>query len=122
MLGAAGYAAYFTIIYFVTNVFVVTVLWILPIYPLVQSAAAALMSDYTSGADRGKGLGLLESAISLGGGLGPLAGCLIADAAQLQTVIDFSLVVALASVASSQILLRAEPRITLADSMRARAY
>ncbi|HYU87298.1 MAG TPA: MFS transporter, partial [Candidatus Bathyarchaeia archaeon] len=71
------------------------------------------------GADRGKGLGLLESAISLGGGLGPLAGGLIADAAQLQAVIVFSLVVALASVASSQIFLREKPRITIPDSMRA---
>ena len=110
MLGAAGYVAYFTIIYFVTNVVVVTVLWILPIYPLVQSAAAALMSDYTSAADRGKGLGLLESAISLGGGLGPLAGGLIADAAQLQAVIVFSLAIALISVASSQILLKEKPK------------
>ena len=117
MLGAAGYAAYFTIIYFVTNVFVVTVLWILPIYPLVQSAAAALMSDYTSAADRGKGLGLLESAISLGGGLGPLAGGLIADAAQLQAVIIFSLVIALVSVASSQIFLKEKPRITVPSSI-----
>jgi len=111
MLGAAGYVAYFAIIYFVTNVVVVTVLWILPIYPLVQSAAAALMSDYTSTADRGKGLGLLESAISLGGGLGPLAGGLIADAAQLQAVIIFSLAIALVSVASSQVFLNEKPRI-----------
>src|SRR6266436_10415037 len=116
MLGAAGYAVYFTIIYFVTNVFVVTVLWILPIYPLVQSAAAALMSDYTSAADRGKGLGLLESAISLGGGLGPLAGGLIADAAQLQAVIIFSLAIALASVASSQIFLKEKLTITIPTS------
>jgi len=120
ILGAAGYAAYFTILYFVTNVVIVTVLWILPIYPLVQSASTALMSDYTSGADRGKGLGLLESAISLGGGLGPLAGGLIADAAQLQAVIVFSLVVALASVASSQIFLKEKPRITIPSSLRAR--
>ncbi len=121
MLGAAGYAAYFTILYFVTNVVVVTVLWILPIYPLVQSAAAALMSDYTSAADRGKGLGLLESAISLGGGLGPLAGGLIADAAQLQAVIIFSLVIALVSVGSSQILLKEKPRITISDSIQSRS-
>jgi len=116
MLGAAGYAAYFTTIYFVTNLVVVTVLWILPIYPLVQSAAAALMSDYTSAADRGKGLGLLESAISLGGGLGPLAGGLIADAAQLQAVIIFSLAIALVSVASSQIFLKEKPTITIPTS------
>jgi MFS family permease len=116
MLGAVGYAAYFTILYFVTNVVVVTILWILPIYPLVQSAAAALMSDYTSAADRGKGLGLLESAISLGGGLGPLAGGLIADAAQLQAVIIFSLAIALVSVASSQIFLKEKPRITIPSS------
>ncbi len=119
MLGAAGYATYFTIIYFVTNVAVVTILWILPIYPLIQSAAAALMSDYTSAADRGKGLGLLESAISLGGGLGPLAGGLIADAAQLQAVIVFSLAVALASVVSSQVLLQEKPRIAIPTSIRA---
>jgi len=119
VFGAAGYAAYFTIIYFVTNVAVVTVLWILPIYPLIQSAAAALMSDYTSAADRGKGLGLLESAISLGGGLGPLAGGLIADAAQLQAVIVFSLAVALASVVSSQVLLKENPRIAIPATIKA---
>jgi MFS family permease len=118
MLGAVGYAAYFTILYFVTNVIVVTILWILPIYPLVQSAAAALMSDYTSATDRGKGLGLLESAISLGGGLGPLAGGLIADAAQLQAVIIFSLAIALVSVASSQVLLKEKPRITIPASIQ----
>jgi MFS family permease len=117
MLGAAGYAAYFTTLIFITNVVVVTVLWILPIYPLVQSAAAALMSDYTSAADRGKGLGLLESAISLGGGLGPLAGGLIADAAQLQAVIIFSLAIALVSVLSSQIFLKEKPRINIPSSI-----
>jgi MFS family permease len=78
------------------------------------------MSDYTSAADRGKGLGLLESAISLGGGLGPLAGGLIADAAQLQAVIIFSLVIALVSVGSSQILLKEKPRITISDSIQSR--
>jgi len=119
VLGAAGYGAYFTIIYFVTNVAVVTVLWILPIYPLIQSAAAALMSDYTSAADRGKGLGLLESAISLGAGLGPLAGGLIADAAQLQAVIVFSLAVALSSVVSSQVLLKEKTRIVIPASIKA---
>src|SRR3989449_7719923 len=117
MLGAAGYVAYFAIIYFVTNVVVVTVLWILPIYPLVQSASTALMSDYTSGADRGKGLGLLESAISLGGGLGPLAGGLIADSALLQAVIIFSLAIALVSVASSQVFLKEKPRITIPSTI-----
>jgi len=118
LLGAAGYAAYYTILYFVTNVAVVTVLWVLPIYPLAQSASAALMSDYTSRADRGKGLGLLESALSLGGGLGPLAGGLIADAAQLQAVIIFSLEIALSTVACSQLLLRESPRTTVATSIQ----
>ena len=118
LLGAAGYAAYYTILYFVTNVAVVTVLWVLPIYPLAQSASAALMSDYTSRADRGKGLGLLESALSLGGGLGPLAGGLIADAAQLQAVIIFSLAIALSTVACSQLLLRESPRTTVATSIQ----
>jgi MFS family permease len=116
LLGAAGYAIYYTILYFVTNIVVVTVLWVLPIYPLAQSASAALMSDYTSTADRGKGLGLLESSLSLGGGLGPLAGGLIADSAQLQTVILFSLAVALVTLASSQLFLQKKPIGTIAAS------
>jgi PPP family 3-phenylpropionic acid transporter len=119
LLGATGYAVYYTVLYFVTNIVVVTVLWVLPIYPLAQSASAALMSDYTSTADRGKGLGLLESALSLGGGLGPLAGGLIADAAQLQAVILFSLAIALATVASSQLLIKESPRASIVSSILA---
>jgi len=46
-----------------------------------------------------------------------LAGGLIADAAQLQAVIIFSLVVALVSVASSQILIKEKPRITIPSSI-----
>ena len=105
LLGATGCVAYYTILYFIINIAVVTFLWVLLIYPLAQSASAALMSDYTSTADRGKGLGLLESALSLGGGLGPLTGGVIADVAGLQSVIVFSLGVALTMLASSQILL-----------------
>ncbi|MBO0887794.1 MFS transporter [Candidatus Bathyarchaeota archaeon] len=120
LLGAAGYGAYYTILYFVTNVAVVTFLWILPIYPLAQSASATLMSDYTSTADRGKGLGLLESALSLGGGLGPLAGGLIADALQLQAVILFSLAIALATLTSTQLFLRESPRATVEIPVKGR--
>jgi len=117
ILGAAGYTTYYTILFFVTNIAVVTVLWVLPIYPLAQSASAALMSDYTSTADRGKGLGLLESALSLGGGLGPLAGGLIADAAQLQAVILFSLTIAVATLVSSHFFLEESPRIAIATQI-----
>lgn len=121
LLGTVGYAAYYTILYFVTNIVVVTFLWVLPIYPLAQSASAALMSDYTSIADRGKGLGLLESALSFGGGLGPLAGGLIADDAELQAVILFSLAIALVTMISSKLFLKeAElkgPRPILGDSI-----
>ena len=106
LLGAVGYMAYFATIYFVTNTLVVTILWTLPIYPLIQASAAALMSDYTSIADRGKGLGILESAISLGGGLGPLIGGVIADATQLQSVILFAFAAALGSAVLSQLFLR----------------
>ena len=106
LLGAVGYMAYFATIYFVTNTLVVTILWTLPIYPLIQASAAALMSDYTSIADRGKGLGILESAISLGGGLGPLIGGVIADATQLQSVILFAFAAALGSAVLSQLFLK----------------
>ena len=106
LVGAVGYAVYFTTIYLVTNTLVVTILWTLPIYPFIQASAAALMSDYTSIADRGKGLGILESAISLGGGLGPLIGGVIADAITLQSVILFALAAALGSAVLSQFFLR----------------
>ncbi len=110
IMGTVGYVLYFLTIYLVSNTLVVTVLWVLPIYPLVQSSAAALVSDYTSQADRGKGLGLLESAISLGGGLGPLAGGLIADRLELRAVTVFSLAVALTSTIASQLFLKERPQ------------
>jgi len=46
-----------------------------------------------------------------------LAGGLIADAAQLQAVIIFSLAIALVSVASSQIFLKEKPRIAILTSV-----
>lgn len=116
ILGALGYTIYYLTLYFVSNIVIVTVLWILPIYPLAQSASASLMSDYTSTADRGKGLGLLESALSLGGGIGPLAGGLIADVAQLQAVIVFSLAVAIATLVSSQVFLKESVRTSLSQT------
>jgi MFS family permease len=106
LVGAIGYVVYFATIYLVTNTLVVTILWTLPIYPFIQASAAALMSDFTSTADRGKGLGILESAISLGGGVGPLIGGVIADAAQLQSVILFALAAALGSALLSQLFLK----------------
>ena len=106
LLGTVGYVLYFLTIFLVSNPVVVTVLWVLPLYPLVQSSAAAFASDYTSEADRGKGLGLLESAVSLGGGLGPLAGGLIADRLGLKSVTIFSLTVALFATVASQFFLK----------------
>jgi len=106
LLGTMGYVLYFLTIFLVSNPVVVTVLWVLPLYPLVQSSAAAFASDYTSEGDRGKGLGLLESAVSLGGGLGPLAGGLIADRLGLKSVTIFSLAVALVATVASQFFLK----------------
>jgi MFS family permease len=110
LMGTLGYAAYFGTLYFVTNPIIVTALWVLPIYPLIQSSAAALASDFTSTADRGKGLGLLESSLSLGGGIGPLAGGLIADASQFRFVIVFSLATSVLSMIGSQIFLKENPK------------
>ncbi len=106
MMGTIGYSLYFLTIYFITSSLIVTILWVLPIYPLVQSSAAVLASDYTSSADRGKGIGLLEAAISLGGGLGPLAGGLIADRLGLKSVTLFSLTMALAATIASSVFLK----------------
>src|SRR2546428_10270379 len=91
LAGALGYVAYFIAIYFIKNIFVVALLWIIPIYPLIQSSAAALVSDYTSTGDRGKWLGLLEAAISIDGDIGPLeAGLTVAASRALCSVVTFS--------------------------------
>src|SRR2546425_3111737 len=89
---------------------VVTVWRTFPIYPLIRASAAALMSDCMSIGDRGKGVGLLESEISLGGGIGPLIGGVIADATQLQSVILFAFAAALGSATLSQLFLREQTR------------
>ena len=116
LLGALGYVGYFVAIYFIKNPFVVAFLWVIPIYPLIQSSAAALVSDYTSTTDRGKGLGLLEAAISIGGGIGPLAGGLIADVSgTLDSVVIFSLAVALVSVLLTRILIQNRPIVPLLE-------
>src|SRR5437899_6049593 len=110
LVGVLGYVAYFVAIYFIKNIFVVALLWIIPIYPFIQSSAAALVSDYTSIGDRGKGLGLLGAGISVGGGIGPLVGGLIADASgTLDSVVIFSMAVPLVSVPLSRILIMDRP-------------
>lgn len=118
LAGTLGYTAYFGVLSFVTNPTIVIVLWILPIYPLIQSSAAALASDFTSPADRGKGLGLLESSVSLGGGVGPLIGGLIADATQIQSIILFSLAMSIASAIGCQIFLRDRAEIKVAPQIQ----
>jgi MFS family permease len=110
LAGTLGYVAYFVAIYFIKNIFVVALLWVIPIYPLIQSSAAALVSDYTETGDRGKGLGLLEAAISIGGGIGPVIGGVIADVSgTLDSVVIFSLAVALVSVPLTRVLIRNRP-------------
>lgn len=119
LLGTTGYGLYFLIIYFTTNPVLATMLWSIPVFPLIQSSLTTLMSDYTPITDRGKGLGLLESGISLGDGLGPFAGGLIADATGLRMVIIFCLAMALTSTLSSNLLLK-EETIASPDTPQAR--
>jgi MFS family permease len=106
LLGTIGYAIYFATLYFVSNPSIVTILWILPIYPFIQSSSAALVSDYTSVSDRGKGLGVLEASLSLGGGIGPVIGGAIADASRFQSIIIFSLATSFATALACKILLK----------------
>jgi MFS family permease len=106
LLGTVGYTLYFATLYFVSNPSIVTILWIFPIYPFIQSSSAALVSDYTSVSDRGKGLGVLEASLSLGGGIGPVIGGAIADASQFQSIIIFSLVTSFATAVACKILLK----------------
>lgn len=61
------------------NMFIKILLWILPFYALFLTASTSAVSDLTSGKERGRGVGILNSSIGLGTFAGGVIGGNLAD-------------------------------------------
>lgn len=68
------------------NVVLVSLLYALPLYSLVNVSANALAAEYSSAAQRGGGLGVLNGTYALASVAGPITGGLLADRAGLGAV------------------------------------
>lgn len=63
----------------ITNLYVKIILWVLPFYALFITASTSAVSDVTSGKERGRGVGILNSFIGIGNVLGGIIGGNLAD-------------------------------------------
>jgi len=68
------------------DVRLVSLLYALPLYSLVNVSANALAAEYSSAAQRGGGLGVLNGTYALASVAGPITGGLLADRAGLGAV------------------------------------
>jgi MFS family permease len=58
----------------IRNIYVIAILWSIPLYPFLFVSATAMVSDLTTNVERGRGIGLLNSSMNLGAGFGGLIG------------------------------------------------
>jgi predicted MFS family arabinose efflux permease len=64
----------------IDNLYLKIILWILPFYALFITASTSSVSDLTTGKERGRGIGILNSSIGMGNFAGGLLGGQFADA------------------------------------------
>lgn len=74
LLGFAAYAIFMIVYIFVVNPWIVTILWIIPLYPLVYTASYAAAADLSKVTRRGRAMSTIATANSLGSGIGPIIG------------------------------------------------
>lgn len=97
----AAVMSYLVIWFFISltaNIFIVAFLWTLPIFSLFYVSVNAMVSDLTSKEERGRGLGLLNSAFGLGAGLGSLLGGFLASFLSYQATFRMSVVFVIVSL------------------------
>jgi PPP family 3-phenylpropionic acid transporter len=80
----------------IDNLYIIIVLWILPFYALFITASTSSASDVTSGKERGRGIGVLNSSIGMGNFAGGLLGGQLADSVGASTTFMISSLFALA--------------------------
>ena len=74
LLGFAAYAIFMIVYIFVVNPWIATILWIIPLYPLVYTASYAAAADLSKVTRRGRAMSTIATANSLGSGIGPIIG------------------------------------------------
>lgn len=85
-VGVTLYAVMYVGLATVKDVRMVALFYALPLYSLVNVSANTLAAEYSSAAQRGGGLGVLNGTYALASIAGPLAGGLLADRAGLAAV------------------------------------
>jgi MFS family permease len=77
----------FVVIYGTTrNLYVIGILWSIPLYSFLFVSATAMISDLTSDEERGRGMGLLNSTLGIGAGMGALMAGYAARLIDFQTI------------------------------------
>jgi MFS family permease len=74
----AVYAISWTIYASTANIYIITILWILPYWSFFTTSSTAMVSDLTDERERGRGVGILNAAINFGNFAGSLLGGLLA--------------------------------------------
>ncbi|MFW9831256.1 MAG: MFS transporter [Candidatus Thorarchaeota archaeon] len=74
LLGFLGYALFMLVYMFILNPLTATILWIIPLYPLVYTASYAAAADLSDVERRGRAMSTIATANSLGLGIGPIIG------------------------------------------------
>lgn len=85
-VGVTLYAVMYVGLATVRDIGLVALLYALPLYSLVNVSANTLAAEYSSAAQRGGGLGVLNGTYALATIVGPLAGGLLADRVGLAAV------------------------------------
>lgn len=85
-VGVTLYAVMYVGLATVRDVRIVALFYALPLYSLVNVSANTLAAEYSSAAQRGGGLGVLNGTYALASIVGPLAGGLLADRVGLAAV------------------------------------
>jgi MFS family permease len=74
LLGFASYAVFWVVFSLVFDPWVATLLWVIPIYPLVYTGSYGAAADVSSLARRGRAMTAIATAFSIGTGIGPIVG------------------------------------------------
>jgi len=74
------------------NLYIIGILWAIPLYSFFFVSATTMISDLTSDVERGRGIGLLNSSLGIGAGLGSLMAGYAAKLIDFQLVFGFGII------------------------------
>ncbi len=86
MFASFAYLAVWSAFIFVDDILTVVLLWTTPVWVYFNISSTSMVSDLTKERERGRGIGILNTAIGMGNFFGALLGGTIADAFSYQAV------------------------------------